>query len=65
LGLIDGSNATFTTEFSFVPETVETSINGLVLDRGVDFNTSGDQTIIYVSSPEVGDIILVNYVKGD
>lgn len=62
-GAVDGVNATFTTVFSFVPESVTVFLNGLALQRIGEFNTSGNQTIIFMESPEVGDTIRVNYLK--
>ena len=62
-GLVDGSNATFTTEFAFVPETVEIEINGVGQRRFVDYNTVGNNTIIFTSSPHVGDFIEVDYLR--
>lgn len=62
-GLIDGSNATFTTEFDFVPESVSVWINGLYQKRIADFNTSGLRTITLTASPGTGEHILVNYLR--
>lgn len=62
-GLIDGSNATFTTEFEFVPESISITINGLEQKSPENYITSGTQTIIFSSSPETGDQILIDYIK--
>lgn len=62
-GSIDGSNATFQTEFEFVPESVDVTVNGLRQKRVDDFNTSGTQTITLVVSPEIGTNLLVNYLR--
>lgn len=63
-GLIDGSNATFTTAFHFIPESVEVMVNGLYQKRIRDFNTTGNHTIILAISPGAGETLLVNYIKG-
>ncbi len=62
-GAVNGSNATFTSLSPFVPESVEVMINGLYQKRVRDFNTSGVQTIILSSSPNAGELILINYTK--
>lgn len=62
-GLINGSNATFTTAQNFLPESVEVTLNGIAQRKGsgFDYVTTGNETIIFATSPEVGDTILVDY----
>lgn len=62
-GLINGSNATFTTANPFVAGTVEVFVNGLRQTIIVDFNTSGNNTIQLIFSPLTGEVITVNYIK--
>ncbi len=62
-GTIDGSNATFTTDFDFVPESVQMFINGVNQYSPTHFTTTGTLTIILTTSPIVGDILTVNYTK--
>lgn len=62
-GLINGSNATFTTPDSFIPETVQLFRNGLSQYNPTHFYTTGTHTIILNFSPIVGDILTVNYYK--
>jgi hypothetical protein len=62
-GAINGSNATFTSAFDFVPESVEVFINGICQRPIVDFNTSGTRTINLSDSPHANESILVNYLK--
>lgn len=62
-GLVNGSNAIFATAFDFVPESVDLSVNGLRQKKIDDFNTSGTTQINTTVSPEVGDKILVNYLR--
>lgn len=62
-GAINGSNATFTAAFNFIPESVEVQINGLVQRRVTDFNTTGTQTIILTSSPTPGETVQVDYQR--
>lgn len=62
-GAINGSNATFTTQFSFVPESVEVFINGLRQHRPAHFTTTGTATILLSDSPQVGELIQVNYLR--
>lgn len=62
-GTINGSNATFTTEFDFVPETVQVILNGLVQKLVQDYNTSGTQTITLNVSPTSGETLTINYQR--
>lgn len=62
-GTINNSNATFSTVHDFIPETVSVSINGLTQRRGVDFNTSGNRTILFSESALVGDSLQVDYQR--
>lgn len=61
-GTINGINATFTTDFNFIPETVEVFI-GIRLTVIQDYITIGTNTIQFTSSPLSGENIQVNYVK--
>ena len=62
-GPINGSNATFVTDFPFVPETLTVYVNGLQQSRPDDFNNTSDQTIVLTYSLEVGEEIAVTYMK--
>lgn len=62
-GLVNGSNATYTTAFSFVPESVELFINGLRQNRVTHFTTSGTTTVIISDAPLTGEPIQLNYRK--
>lgn len=62
-GTIDNVNATFTTDFPFIPESVEVMLNGVVLSSPDDYYTVGSNTIQMMSSPVVGDKLLVNYTQ--
>ena len=63
LGVIDGSNATFTLPDNFIPGTVDVAINGLTQRRTVDFTTVGTTTILMSESPLVGDYLTASYHK--
>lgn len=63
-GSINGSNATFTTQNNFVPLSVELVLNSTIQTYGIDYYTTGVNTIILNVSPVVGDIIRVNYKLG-
>ena len=63
-GAVNGSNATFTSLQAFVPETVQVFINGVNQVEGVDFTTSGANTVNLSVSPVVGDYIRLNYKLG-
>jgi len=62
-GTINGSNATFTSAYPFDSTTITIFLNGLNQLKLNDFNTSGTQTIIFYTSPQVGDTITINYLK--
>lgn len=62
-GSLDGVNATFIAPDAFVPESVQVYLNGLLLTKLSDYNTSGVRTIILFSSPSSSERILVNYTK--
>lgn len=63
MGAINGSNATFTTMYSFVPESVRIMVNGIRLKLIDEYTTSGLSTINLQVSPEVNDLILMDYKK--
>lgn len=62
-GAVKGSNTTFTTEFDFVPESVEVFLETCHLGLLDDYNTSGNNTITFYVSPLTGEKIKVNYQK--
>lgn len=61
-GSINGANATFTSQFNFVPESVVVLVNGLEQRRVTDFNTSGTQTITLTDAPLTGESVRINYI---
>ena len=63
IGTIDNSNSTFTTSFDFDPDTTIVFINGIKQKKPTHYNNSGTNTIIFSDSPQVGDILEINYVK--
>lgn len=63
VGLINGSNGTFTTAFSFVPETFEVFINGLRQKLIEDYNTSGGNSFTLISAPLTDEEVLVGYTR--
>lgn len=62
-GALNGSNATFTSAFNFVPESVEVFINGLKQTIINDYNTSGNTIIVLTFSPASTENIIINYKK--
>lgn len=63
-GVINGSNATFTTQNNFVPLSLDLILNSTIQTYGIDYITTGTNTITLNVSPVVGDIIRVNYKLG-
>lgn len=62
-GTINNSNATFTTQYDFVPGKVVPKVNGIAQSLLNDFNTSGTTTIVFYVSPEIGDKLTVDYER--
>lgn len=62
-GAINGSNATYTSANDFIPETLEVFLNGLRQTVLGDYNTSGNTTILFVTSPGTGEVLRINYIK--
>lgn len=63
-GAINGSNATFTTAQSFEPASIAVFLNGVNTINGVDYITTGQNTVILNVSPVIGDYLRVNYKIG-
>lgn len=63
-GTINGSNATFTTAQGFEPASVSVFLNGVNIINGVDYITTGTNTILLNVSPVNGDYLRVNYKIG-
>lgn len=62
-GVLNGVNATFTSAYEFVPESVEVFLNGLKLKVVEEYNTTGNNTITLSISPGASERILINYLK--
>lgn len=64
-GVVNGSNATFTTPTEFEPGTVVVQLNGVALAAGVgaDFVTSGTSTVTMQYSPAAGSRLTATYKK--
>jgi hypothetical protein len=60
-GIVNGINNIFVSSLSFIPGTEEIFLNGLKQKIIEDYNTSGTNTIIFNTSPTVGENILINY----
>lgn len=63
-GAINGQNATFTSLHNFVPESINVILNSTIQTNGVDYYTTGLNTIIMNVSPIVGDILRLTYKQG-
>lgn len=62
-GVLNGVNTIFTTDFNFIPESVEVYVNGVKQKLIQDYNTSGTNTITLTFSPSSTEYILLNYIK--
>jgi len=63
-GLVNGANATYTTDYAFIPESVAVFVNGVLQKNGVDYTTIGTDTIVLAVSMTAGETILVDYIRG-
>jgi hypothetical protein len=63
-GAINGQNATFTSLQNFVPLSVDVILNSTVQTYGIDYITTGTNTITLNVAPVVGDILRLNYKIG-
>lgn len=63
IGIIDGINAMFQTNYNFIPGSVELYLNGVRQKIVDDFQTIGSDTIQFLTSPTIGENILVDYIK--
>jgi len=62
-GLVNNSNATYATAYSFAPGSVELFINGIRQKRITHFTTSGTTTVLITDSPVIGDLLQLNYER--
>jgi hypothetical protein len=60
-GAVNGINATFTTAQEFIISSLKVYLNGVRQKVIEDYNTTGNSTIIFVTSPLATDVILVDY----
>jgi len=62
-GLVNGINATFTSEFAFDGDTLEVWRNGSKLTVNEDYSITNSTTFVFFTSPITGDNLLINYTK--
>lgn len=62
-GAMNGINATYTSEFDFVPESVEVFLNGVRQKIIDDYQQIGTTQIQFIASPGINEKILINYKK--
>lgn len=60
VGVINGSNATFTSTVAFDPDTLVVYLNGLRIYVVNDYITTGTNTIIFNVAPLIGDMISID-----
>ena len=65
VGLINGANAFFESEFPYFPESLKVYVNGIRISEGVteDYIITGNTTFTLNESPVIGDIILIDYSR--
>ena len=62
LGVINGINAFFTTQFPLESNSEDIFVNGQKQVKPSDYNISG-QTITFTFSPNIDEVITINYIK--
>lgn len=62
-GLINGSNAIFTSTYTFIPETLQVHENGILQRLGLDYTITSNQSILYSLSPAIGELLTFIYLK--
>lgn len=64
-GLINGTNAIFTTDFNFIAGSTHLYLNGLRLKPGAenDYTETGLNQITLSNPPQSGDLLLIDYRK--
>lgn len=63
INIINGINNVFNTSFNFIPESVEVFLNGIKQKIITDYQIINNNTITLNTSPNVGENILINYIK--
>lgn len=61
IGTINGSNSVFTTATNFTPENVTVFVNGQRQTIINDYQLSNNNTITFTFSPNVNEILIIEY----
>lgn len=62
IGIINGTNTTFTTTYSIVVNTQMIFLRGLLQQGSIDYNITGSN-VIFITAPISGDIVQVTYAS--
>jgi hypothetical protein len=62
-GAVNGSNAIYMSNSNFIPETLKVYVNGIKQTLIDDYNTVGNNTLIFSYSPDINDVINIDYIK--
>ena len=62
-GLINGTNATYTTPTSFIPNSVAVYVDGLRQKRALHFNESAPNQIVFTSPIATGSTLVIDYAE--
>jgi len=63
IGIINGSNVNFTSEFPFIHKTVTIFVNGIKQSIVKDYQLTVNRNIIFTFSLDIIDSIFINYTK--
>lgn len=62
-GLVNGVNASYQSLYGFKPESLVVKSNGLTLKPIDEYTTTGNNEIQLTFSPQIGEVILIDYIK--
>ena len=63
-GAVNGSNTAFDTANNYISGKLEVFLNGQLQTLTTDYTETDSNTFTFVTAPQTGDIVRVNYIKG-
>lgn len=63
VGLVDGVNQNYALAFDYIANKIEVYLDGMRMQRGVDWVETGADTLQFTTPPAIGQILLVDYLK--
>ena len=62
-GAIDGVNTNYTSAFDYIANKIEIYLDGMRMQRGVDWVETGADTFQFTTPPAIGQILVMDYLK--